>query len=928
MTLKNFKLFLSGVAMLATAGSAFAIPAKPEWRTVKQPDGSEIVVRTFGDEKFHYTLTSDNHLVVAGRDGFFRYATVNDRGEMVSTDFVASKAEKLSAEASAFLSEQSPVSEMIINAVQNRSQSNMFRSPSRVPSNMQTDNFPVTGEQPVLVVLVEYKDVKFNIPNPQDYFHRLLNEEGFSDDGGTGSARDYFLESSSGQFSPRFDVYRPITLANNMEYYGGNNYYGNDNHPEEMAIEACQALDDEVDFSQYDRDNDGYIDNVFVIYAGYGEADTSSMPNTVWPHAFWIYKGAGKRVMLDGKLLDHYACSNEINADSKPGGISTVCHEFSHVMGLPDLYTTNDALYHTPLEWSILDAGCYNNDGRTPPAYSAFERMSLGWLKPVEITKATEVMIPEISSNVAFMIPTSNENEFFLFENRQKYGWDSYLPGHGMLIWRINYNKTIWESNSVNNSQMQRVDLIEAGGAKSSMGYPVSSSSDSWPGLQRRTSFTGTTSPAFKTSSGTVVDFPITSITETNGIIKFSVKEGTSRIASTAVPVLEQVSGRAARISWTAVDGATDYYFTAAAENVYLPLFNHVSTNGATSFTLSDLEPETTYHITVMTVGNSCVADESPELIFTTEAPLFEESKVKTSAPTDITADSFTANWDALNNAQSYHLTVKRLEPSTAFAITTGYDDSTLPDGWTTTASGKYSGIPGSFGVASPALRLNTIGEYIETPVMPGDITYVSFWLRGRTQNSTLNFITIYGLTASEAWEKIEDITIAATARVVEKAINPGYRALKLEYTGDMTGSNPIGIDDITIKGGKQAETATLFTDLNVGDVTSYRVTGLDNSYQYIFSVRAHDGDNFSLYSDEVPVILSEGQAGIGSIDADSDIRISGGNRITIEGTDANAMVYNLQGTPVYSGPRRSIELPAGLYIVRVASVTTKVTVR
>ena len=100
MTLKNFKLFLSGAAMLAAAGSAFAIPAKPEWRTVKQPDGSEIVVRTFGDEKFHYTLTSDNHLVVAGRDGFFRYATVNDRGEMVSTDFVASKAEKLSAEAS------------------------------------------------------------------------------------------------------------------------------------------------------------------------------------------------------------------------------------------------------------------------------------------------------------------------------------------------------------------------------------------------------------------------------------------------------------------------------------------------------------------------------------------------------------------------------------------------------------------------------------------------------------------------------------------------------------------------------------------------------------------------------------------------------------------------------------------------------------
>ena len=914
--------------MLAAAGSAFAIPAKPEWRTVKQPDGSEIVVRTFGDEKFHYTLTSDNHLVVAGRDGFFRYATVNDRGEMVSTDFVASKAEKLSAEASEFLSKLSPVTDMISKASDSRSKSETFRAPSRVPSNMQTDNFPVTGEQPVLVVLVEYQDVKFKIPNPQDYFHRLLNEEGFSEDGGTGSARDYFLESSSGQFSPRFDVYRTITLAHDMEYYGGNNYNGNDQHPEEMAIEACRALDDEVDFAQYDRDNDGVIDNVFVIYAGYGEADNSSKPNTVWPHAFWIYKGAGKRVMLDGKLLDHYACSNEINADSKPGGISTVCHEFSHVMGLPDLYTTNDALYHTPLEWSILDAGCYNNDGRTPPAYSAFERMSLGWLKPIEIKTATEVMIPEISSNVAFMIPTSNENEFFIFENRQKHGWDSYLPGHGMLIWRINYNKTIWESNSVNNSPMQRVDVIEAGGAKSSMGYPVTSSSDTWPGLQRRTSFTGTTSPAFKTTSGAVVDFPITSITETNGIIKFSVKEGTSRIAATAVPVVEEVSGRSARISWNAVDGATDYYLTVAAENGFLPLLNHTTTAGATSFTLSDLEPETTYHVTVMTVGNSCVADESPVLTFTTTAPMFKEAKVLASEPTDITPDSFTANWDALNNAQSYHLTVKRHAPSTAFTVTAGYDDSTLPEGWTTTASGKYTGIPGSFGEASPALRFNKIGEYIETPVMPGDITYVSFWLRGRTAGSTSNFITIYGLTASEAWEKIEDVTIAVTARVVETNINPGYRALKLEYTGDQTGSNPIGIDDITIRGGKAEETSLLFSDLNVGNVTSYTVTGLDNSYQYIFSVRAHDGDSFSLSSDEVPVTLSAGQAGIGSIDADSNIRIYGGAQISIEGTDADATVYNLQGATVYAGPRRTIELPAGLYIVKVASVTTKVIVR
>ncbi|MDE5784930.1 MAG: hypothetical protein K2H98_00195, partial [Duncaniella sp.] len=319
MTFNSIKKYILAGSLLTAAAVAGAAPAKAVWRKVVQPDGTEISVRTFGDERFHYTMTQDNRLVATDSDGAYRFATVDASGAIVPTEFMAMPEASVSDDARRFLSSVS-TTDLIERARLSRQGRDVFKSPARVPANMLTSSFPSLGEQPVLVVLVQYQDVKFTIADPQDYYHRMLNEEGFSDNNGTGSARDYFIASSNNKFRPRFDVYRPITLANKMAYYGGNDTYGSDLHPEEMAIEACKALDPEVDFSQYDCDGDGLIDNVFVIYAGYGEADGGNAA-TVWPHAFWIYKGTGKQIYLDGKLLDHYACSNEMDADNKPGGI-------------------------------------------------------------------------------------------------------------------------------------------------------------------------------------------------------------------------------------------------------------------------------------------------------------------------------------------------------------------------------------------------------------------------------------------------------------------------------------------------------------------------------------------------------------------------------------------------------------------------------
>ncbi len=437
-------------------------------------------------------------------------------------------------------------------------------------------SFPPYGEPKGLVILVEYQDVRFSgtkdkpeegeepVFDAYDYFNRMLNEEGFSDYDGTGSARDWFIFNSNGLFMPHFDVYGPVTLPNKMKYYGGNDPYRNDRYPERMAIHACEILDETVDFSQYDTDGDGKIDNVFIFYAGLGEADGGGS-DTVWPHSFDVSSATKKKYIFDGVQLDHYACSNEIdNQYNRPDGIGTFVHEFSHVLGLPDLYSTiyNDAF--TPGDWSPLDSGPYNNQGRTPPNYSTFERYALGWMEPTEIKglysftqqedpensdqREDPMQIPTRSDNssddseedpeepnvtvecytlpnlaeenVAF-ISWASDSEYFLFENRQKTGNDAYIPGHGMLVWHIDYNEEIWYYNQVNNTPShQYVDLVEADNSKSTK----SRSGDSFPGTKNKTSYGEETRPAFKTWSKEYMGFNLENIAESeDGIISFDV---------------------------------------------------------------------------------------------------------------------------------------------------------------------------------------------------------------------------------------------------------------------------------------------------------------------------------------------------------------------------------------------------------------------
>lgn len=459
--------------------TARGIPAYPGLIRTHQPDGTEIAIRMTGDENSHKIFSETGEELMYDDDGWLR--PVKD------------------ATRAAALTGTGERKYLISGA-----------------------SFPSTNSPKALVILVSFPDKWFSITNPRDYFSRMLNEEGFSDNRATGSARDFFVANSNGMFTPDFDVYGPVTMKNQMRYYGANDAYGLDMHPEEMVIEALQGLDDRVDFSQYDNDGDGQIDNVYIYYAGYGEAD-SSISSTIWPHSADILDyELEEDYYFDGKLLNRYGMSNEVEYSTKKvDGIGTFVHEFSHVLGLPDLYATSYTLAFTPGEYSTLDFASYNNGGRTPANYSIFERYCLGWATPrMMTTSGTYTLAPVQDSNDGIIIPTEKANEFFILENRQQKDYDTYIPGHGMLVWHIEFDQDIWDNNIVNNQRNhQYVDIIEADNTQSES----SRDGDTFPGSSFKTSFTTTTVPALRSRDKKMLSVSaIRNIAESpDGIITF-----------------------------------------------------------------------------------------------------------------------------------------------------------------------------------------------------------------------------------------------------------------------------------------------------------------------------------------------------------------------------------------------------------------------
>lgn len=935
-----FKRILVSSAMAAIFGSvANAVPAKPGIVVMTQPDGTEINVQLKGDERHHFYLTDDGYFLVEDK-GWFYYADVDEAGMDVNSHIKAGPASLRGADAKAFLA--SVNMERVTAEMQNRADRVMNnrltppvnRSPStNIDKGLFPDaNFPVHGEQRAVVILVEYSDVKFTLSDPKDYFTRMLNEPGFNDYGGTGSARDFFELCSSGLFLPDFDVLGPVTLPQNQAYYGGNDWSGNDKNPEQMAVHACDILDDEVDFSQYDRDGDGVIDNVFIFYAGRGEA-SGGAPNTVWPHSWNVTAGDYTPHYYDGVQLDRYACSNEWEG-SRPDGVGTFVHEFSHVMGLPDLYATSYTSSFTPGAWSAMDYGPYNNGGCTPPLYGAFERYALGWMEPREIVGAVSATLHPISENVAGVIRTPESNEFFLLENRQQEGWDAYIPGHGMLVWHIHYDPSVWNRNVVNNTPShQYVDIEEADGTQND----YSRDGDAFPGRSNVTSFTAETSPAMRTWTGKNVDLPITNIAEANGLITFDVLGGGGS-ASVSVPevlVASDVTHCSFVANWTAV-ADTNYYLSVFRSENDEPLagYSRVNVGTAASFLIEGLEAETSYYYTVQG-GDGWQFSEMSDKVSVTTLPLPLNLKAVTALPASgITADSFTANWTPLEEANGYMLSVFTMEMTGTLSDAFGFDDRKIPAGWKASTASFYANSAYA-GNAVPALRLGENGDRLQSPIYDGPVSRLSFWHRGsKTGEGTAISVSAY---VGGQWKEIASVPVTTQKGGVVTEITDfpiGTWAVALTfYRGDVNGG--LAIDDIEVNYGITSERVNLdeYASKPTGDVVSTVVSGLKHSSIYYYTVKATDGNLISLESDPMEVATLPGSSSsVESLESAGFKVARYGDKVVVSGVDAGAKVdlIGLSGIVIASAVASgegSIVFDAptpGTYIVRVADKSYK----
>ncbi len=817
MTIRNIILTI----VLSVSLAASAVPARRDTRVVTQPDGTTLTVSQIGDEYLHYLITGDGNIITRGANGYYRYGNVDAQGCVTPTNIIASNITPANAGTN--------IADIDLRALhRERLDKRMAKIPTKTtiapqtaPSTQSADNpyaglgrmsttFPTTGDIRGLVILVQYADVPFTLDDPYDYFNDMLNGENFTQYGGTGSAAAYFRKSSNGAFRPTFDVFGPVTLPKNRAYYGGNDTNGNDLAPEYMLIDAVNILRETTDFSKYDMDNDGYVDYAYIFYAGQGEASYGS-EDTVWPHA-WYLSSAGKTLSAGGKYFNRYACSDEWQI-SKPEGLGTFVHEFSHVMGLPDLYDVSygSAAQLTPSSYDVLDYGPYNNDGRTPPIYSAYERNAMGWITPMITGDVNTIALaPLEDSNQCILLPTASDTEFFLLENRQNHGWDTYIPGHGMLVWHIDYTRSFFTSNRVNTlTYHQCVDIIEAGGKASAKDLNTLASYP-FPGTANVTSLTPETSPSLTTwCDDKPLDIDITDIAEDiDGTILFNVGGGLDPLATPILTDNPEADATHFTASWQPVPGATDY-----------------------------------------TLQAMYVIEGTPE-----------------SQTADMGSDTKAV---------------------------------TLPDGWTASTTDTYT-LASNCGAAIPSLKFNVNGDWIQTRDFVGEITSVSFWLRGVASiGSTLSIL----VKDNDGWSPFEVIKVENKSAVYTFDTPMGVHAIKFIYNRN---KGNIALDDITIATDTRERVLDGYDFISTGGATSMRIDALPGITHYRYRVRALDGMRRSPISDFVDVKIPDGVS-----------------NITIDSDDTTPTYYDIHGRQVDAD-----NLTPGIYIRRAGVNVSKIIIR
>lgn len=472
------KSFLLALPLLAMSLGAHAVPAKRMVYTMKQSDGTTVQVYKHGERFCAYYTTLDGKVLYSNPDANYDlcYANVVD-GKVVPSNIVAHEiADRTQAEldflSTCTINSASPEVVELSDVRKVHYASTTDGLGKYGTSALGSVNSIGTPRIPV--ILVNYADVKLQSYSTTELYQRILSEEGYTDNSGSvGSVRDYFADNSKGMFTPDFQVVGTVTLSKDRSYYGANRggSNGGDVRAVDMVVEAIElAAKQGVDFTQFERN--GNVENVIVIYAGMGEASGGS-PETIWPHEYDFAKD------VNGIHFNSYFVGNELNSSGTTDGIGTLVHEFSHALGLPDLYVTNYSYDNDSGfgYFSVMDTGCYSGGGYRPVGYTAYEKSYLGWLDIPSIVDPAAVTLenPGTSDkNIAVRVNNPySTTEYFILENRMPDKWFLSNNVGGLMETHIAYNRSQWQSNTLNNTQAKkRAHIITAD--KSVISYTVS----------------------------------------------------------------------------------------------------------------------------------------------------------------------------------------------------------------------------------------------------------------------------------------------------------------------------------------------------------------------------------------------------------------------------------------------------------------------
>lgn len=906
---------LTGASLLLlSALPAAAVPAYPGLISVRQSDGSTLTIRRAGDEYHNMAYSTDGYALLYNRaTRNYEYARL-DGSDIVTSGIVAADESMRDADARHFLSgiDREAIDRQfgkdwgVARAKASDRDSEGCR-PGQDRVVRINYNVPTTGDRDVLVILVEFADKKFDecagMGDPREYYDRFFHEEGFSDNGCHGSAYDYYYKGSLGKYRPDFHVLGPIQVSGGYADYAGD---GGSAATYRMIQEVVPLADSmyDIDFRQFDTDGDGLIDNVYCLYAGYGQAD-SPVSDSIWPHSFKL-SAIHAEFEVDGVTVDRYTVSQQVNGVSNLSvGIGTFVHEFGHVLGLADHYNNSSPMGNPPNNvgnWDVMSSGSYNNDQNCPAPFSAFERYSLGWCEPTHLDpgEARKISIsPYMDSGECFRIDVRpDDREYFLIENRQQTDWDSYLPGHGILVWHIEEDQYKWDVNKPNYDQNhQCVDIVEAGKLLTSTGHD----SDAFPGTRdvRNYSF-------LNWNNSKAFGFEWVEEQE-DGHCWFLLSDTDYRLSTPEVSS-KDIMGTSAVVAWkgdpiadsyeiSLLKDGTEVYYTTAEES------GEVRVDG--------LEPETEYEVTVSSRLNS-LRSETAVASFVTLARQIEEYTPVAYPAREITGTEFLARWREIPVATGYEISLYGRTHDAEGELTHGFDDFTttnpgLPEGWEITP--KQGRMETEYGQASPSVRLRDEDARLLVAVPGEKIDSISFWFSTSKAGVDLVVEKAAGEEWSEVWryvpdrkrEMVETIDVceADSVRLVvkrEEGVTGGYICLddiRLYYIHDQM--SPVRYVSVG------PEVADQFCG---GEICSFLIGELDPAEKYAFAVRGLYAGRHSMWSEIMKV--EEG------MDDPTDVSVE---EIAADVTrhKEESTIYSLQGIRIRTSPDR---LPPGIYII------------